>query len=155
MIDLRHRGLVRSIGVSNFTQEFLERLVQETGVVPAVNQVELHPYFPNQALRAYHDTIGTRTQSWSPLGKNSPLLSEPLLVDLAHAHNVSVAQVVLRWHVQLGSIPIPMSGDPQHQLTNIDVFSFSLSDDEIAMIDSLSEHGFRIGGEDPNSHEEM
>jgi len=153
MIELRERGLVRSIGVSNFTEQMLTRLIDETGVTPAVNQVELHPYFPQGALRAFHAAHGIRTESWSPLARRSELLQEQVLHELAEIHGVTPTQVVLRWHVQLGSTPIPKSADADRQRENADVFGFALSDDQVAAISAL-ERG-RLWDGDPNTHEEM
>jgi diketogulonate reductase-like aldo/keto reductase len=153
MIALRDEGLVRSVGVSNFTEPMLQRLIDETGVVPAVNQVELHPYFPQGALRAFHAEHGIRTESWSPLARRSELLTEPLLRDLAAAYQVSPTQVVLRWHVQLGATPIPKSADPDRQRENADVFGFTL-DDEHAQAISALERG-RLWDGDPDTHEEF
>jgi 2,5-diketo-D-gluconate reductase A len=153
MIDLRASGLVRSIGVSNFTEEMLTRLIDETGVTPAVNQVELHPYFPQGALRAFHAAHGIRTESWSPLARRSELLREPVLHELAGVHGVTPTQVVLRWHVQLGSTPIPKSADPVRQRENADVFGFALTSDDVEAISAL-ERG-RLWDGDPNTHEEM
>jgi diketogulonate reductase-like aldo/keto reductase len=155
MIELRDRGLVRTIGVSNFTQEFLTRLLSETGELPAVNQVELHPYFPQQKLRAFHEQHGILTQAWSPLGKNSPVLSEPVVTAAAAAHGVTPAQVVLRWHVQLGSVPLPKSRTQQRQRENIGVFGFELSAHEIAAITALGRPDGRLFDGDPNRHEEQ
>ncbi|PZU41561.1 MAG: aldo/keto reductase [Microbacterium sp.] len=153
MLDLRERGLVRSVGVSNFTVPMLERLIDETGVVPAVNQVELHPYFPQAALRAFHAEHGIRTESWSPLARRSELLTEPLLRDLAAVHGVTPTQIVLRWHVELGSTAIPKSGDADRQRENADVFGFALDADEVAAIAAL-ERG-RLWNGDPDTHEEF
>lgn len=153
MIHLRDEGLLRSIGVSNFTIGMLDRLVDETGVVPAANQVELHPYFPQAELRAYHAAHGIRTESWSPLAKRSELLSETLIQELAGLHGVTPSQLVLRWHVELASTPIPKSGDAERQRENADIFGFSLDDDEVASISAL-ERG-RLWGGDPETHEEF
>jgi 2,5-diketo-D-gluconate reductase A len=153
MIELRERGLVRSIGVSNFTEQMLTRLIDETGVTPAVNQVELHPYFPQGALRAFHAAHGIRTESWSPLARRSELLQEQVLHELAEIHGVTPTQVVLRWHVQLGSTPIPKSADADRQRENADVFGFALTDDQVAAISAL-ERG-RLWDGDPNTHEEQ
>ncbi|MGA0568719.1 aldo/keto reductase [Rathayibacter sp. KR2-224] len=155
MIDLRDRGLVRTIGVSNFTEEFLTRLQRETGELPAVNQVELHPYFPQERLREFHEQHGIATEAWSPLGKNSPVLSEPAIADAAAAHGVTPAQVVLRWHVQLNSVPLPKSGGVERQNENIDIFGFELSEDEVAAITALGKPDGRLFGGDPNHHEEQ
>ncbi|WP_349428656.1 aldo/keto reductase [Microbacterium sp. LWS13-1.2] len=153
MIDARDQGLVRSIGVSNFTEDQLTELIEETGVAPAVNQVELHPYFPQEALRAFHRTHGIRTESWSPLARRSELLTEQLIQELATVHDVTPTQVVLRWHTQLGSTPIPKSADPDRQRENADVFGFTLTDDQVAVISAL-ERG-RLWDGDPLTHEEM
>lgn len=155
MIELRDRGLVRSIGVSNFTEEFLSRLIDETGVTPAVNQIELHPYFPQIKLRGFHVANGIVTEAWSPLGKNSPVLAEPTIRAAAAAHGVTPAQVVLRWHVQLDSVPIPKSGDPARQKQNLDIFGYELSADEVAAITALGRSDGRLFDGDPNVHEEM
>nr|WP_274637139.1 aldo/keto reductase [Microbacterium bovistercoris] len=153
MIRLREDGLVRSIGVSNFTEEMLTELIDETGVTPAVNQVELHPYFGQSALRAFHAAHGIRTESWSPLTRRGELLSEQVVTEVAAAHAVSPTQAVLRWHVQLGATPIPKSAHAGRQRENADVFSFALTDDEVAALSGL-ERG-RLGDMDPRTHEEM
>ncbi|MDT7705285.1 MAG: 2,5-diketo-D-gluconate reductase [Pseudonocardiales bacterium] len=152
MIALRDEGLVRTIGVSNFTEAHLTRLVDETGVVPAVNQVEMHPFFPQHDLRAFHATLGIVTESWSPMGRGE-LLTHPVATGIADAHGVTPAQVVLRWHVQLGAVPIPKSADPQRQRTNLDLFGFALDDAQVAALSGL-ERG-RIWGQDPATHEEF
>ena len=153
MIDARERGLVRSIGVSNFTEPMLTELIERTGVTPAVNQVELHPYFPQTALRAFHAEHGIRTESWSPLARRSELLTEQIIHELAVVHDVSPTQVVLRWHVELESTPIPKSADADRQRENADVFGFSLPEAHVAAISAL-ERG-RLWGADPDTHEEM
>lgn len=153
MIHLRDEGLLRSIGVSNFTPQMLDRLAQETGVVPAVNQVELHPYFPQDELRSYHAEHGIRTESWSPLAKRSELLNESIVQELAEVHRVTPSQVVLRWHVEIGSTPIPKSGDPDRQRENADIFGFSLDAEDVAAISAL-ERG-RLWDGDPETHEEF
>ncbi|WP_425556939.1 aldo/keto reductase [Frondihabitans cladoniiphilus] len=150
---LREEGLVTSIGVSNFTKEHLERVRDETGIVPAVNQVELHPYFPQAALRAVHADLGIVTESWSPIGKQSELLTEDVILEVAKAHEVSPTQVVVRWHVQIGAIPLPKSGDAGRQRENLDVFGFELTDEEVARISGL-ERG-RLWDGDPETHEEF
>jgi diketogulonate reductase-like aldo/keto reductase len=150
---LQDDGLVTSIGVSNFTPAHLQRVIDEVGVTPAVNQVELHPYFPQGELRAFHEAHGIVTESWSPIGKKSDLLSEKVILDTASAHGVSPTQVVIRWHVQIGAVPVPKSQDPGRQRENLDVFGFELSPDEMAAIATL-EKG-RIWGADPDTHEEF
>jgi len=153
MIELRDQGLVRSIGVSNFTIEQLTRLADETGVVPAVNQVELHPRFPQAELRAFHTAHGIVTESWSPLGNRSEITAEPVITRIAADHGVTATQAVLRWHVQLGAIPIPKSANPERQQENIDLFGFELDDAEVSAISAL-ESG-RLWGGDPDTHEEF
>lgn len=153
MLALRDDGKVGSVGVSNFTERMLAELIEQTGVAPAVNQVEMHPYFPQQALRAFHAANGIRTESWSPLARRSELLTERVIADVAAAHGVTPTQAVLRWHVQLSSTPIPKSADPGRQVQNADVFGFSLTDDEVAAISAL-ERG-RLWDGDPDTHEEM
>ncbi|UIP57662.1 aldo/keto reductase [Agromyces marinus] len=153
MIKLRERGVVRSIGVSNFTAEMLERLGSETGLMPVVNQVELHPYFSQAELRAFHAEHGIRTESWSPLAKRTELLAEHALVEIAARHGVTTAQVVLAWHLALGAVPIPKSADAARRRENLDVFGIELAQDEIDAISAL-ERG-RIWGGDPESHEEL
>nr|WP_202477226.1 aldo/keto reductase [Streptomyces sp. SID5470] len=152
MIKLREDGLVRSIGVSNFTPSHIERLEKETGVLPSVNQIELHPLLPQDELRAFHAGKGIVTESWSPLGRGSDLLDDPAVASAAEAHGVTPGQVILRWHVQLGALPIPKSGDPERQRANLDVFGFELSEAEMAAIGDR-EHR-RLGG-DPEVHEEF
>ena len=155
LVQLQKDGLVRSIGVSNFTEEHLTRIIDDTGVTPAVNQVELHPRFPQVELREVHERLGIRTEAWSPLGKRRAPLDEDAVTAAATAHGVSPGQVILRWHVQLGSLPIPKSADPARQAQNLDVFGFELDDEEVAAISALGEPDGRLFGGDPDTHEEM
>lgn len=152
MIAARDAGKVRSIGVSNFTEAHLRRLADETGVLPAVNQVEMHPYFPQDGLRAFHDEHGIVTEAWSPLGRRSDLLDNDTLAGLARDKGVSVTRLVLAWHRALGSVPLPKAASREHQAENLDVAGIELTDDEVAAVSAL-ERG-RIGG-DPDHHEEM
>jgi len=145
---LKADGKARSIGVSNFTVEHLERLAERTGTVPAVNQIELHPQFPQAALRAYHAEHGIATEAWSPIGQGGDLLQDGRLRALADEHGRSPAQVVLRWHIQLGNIVFPKSVTPERIRENIDVFDFELSADDMAVVDGL-DTGTRKGP-DPN-----
>lgn len=153
LIELRRRGLVKSIGVSNFTAEMLTELVEKTGVTPAVNQVELPPYFPQTELVAFHRSIGVQTESWSPLYRDQGLFDEAPIAEAAAAHGVTPAQVVLRWHIEIGSIPIPKSANPERQRLNADVFELELTPAEVAAISGL-ERG-RMKDRDPLTHEEM
>ncbi|MFJ2435687.1 aldo/keto reductase [Streptomyces anulatus] len=152
MIRLREDGLVRSIGVSNFTATHLERLERETGVLPSVNQIEMHPLLPQEELRAVHAAKGIVTESWSPLARGREVLEDPSIVAIAEDHGVSPGQVVLRWHTQLGAVPIPKSADPGRQRENLDLFGFELTAQELTTIASGRQR--RLGG-DPESHEEF
>lgn len=155
LIDAKERGLVRSIGVSNFLPEHLDRLIDDTGVAPSVNQIELHPYFPQRRQRGADNVRGIRTQSWSPLGRASAVLKEPEVVDIAQQHGKSVAQVIVRWHIQLGSIPIPKSAHPARQEENIDVFDFELTSAQMATISGLGREDGRTEEQDPAVYEEF
>ncbi|KAF3463715.1 aldo/keto reductase [Streptomyces sp. Tu 3180] len=152
MIRLREDGLVRSIGVSNFTPAHIERLEKETGVLPSVNQVELHPFFPQEELRAHHADKGVLVESWSPLGRGSRLLDDLAVAAVAEAHGVTPAQAVLRWHIQLGALPVPKSSDPERQRANLDVFGFEL---DAAQMRTLTDRAHRRIGGDPEVHEEF
>ena len=152
-VELKERGLVRSIGVSNFTPAHLTRLKDETGVLPVVNQVELHPTFAQADLRAFHAEHGIVTESWSPLGTREQLMQDPAVVAAAEAHDVTPTQAVLRWHVQSGALPIPRSTDPERQRQNLDVFGFELTEEEVRAIGSGPQS--RLWDGDPDTHEEM
>ena len=152
-VELRERGLARSIGVSNFTPAQIERLERETGVLPAVNQIEMHPDFAQAPLRAWLSGRGIVAQAWSPLGAGSSLLSDPAIGAIARARGRTPAQVVLRWHLQAGAVPIPKSSDPRRLAQNLDVFGFALDDAEMAALAAL-DRGHRQGG-DPDVYVEM
>ena len=153
MIELQKQGRVTSIGVSNFTAEFIERLEAETGVLPAVNQIELHPRFSQPEMRAFHASKGIVTQSWSPLARRKEVTGEPVIVRLAAEHGKTPTQVVLRWHYQIGALPIPKSADAGRQRENIDIFDFELTADDVAAVATLESQ--RLWGGDPLTHEEM
>ncbi|MFJ4438465.1 aldo/keto reductase [Streptomyces sp. NPDC088923] len=138
-------GRTRAIGVSNFTPAHLARLIEETSVIPAVNQIELHPHLQQGESRAYHGEQGIATEAWSPLGQGKGLLEVPALVAIAQKHGRTPAQVVLRWHVQLGNVVIPKSVTPSRIKENIDVFSFELDEEDMAAIRALNEE-HRLGG---------
>ena len=142
-IDLQSAGLVRAIGVSNFQPPHLERLVGETGVTPAINQVELHPYFQQVGLRREHDRLGIVTEAWSPLGQGLEL-DDPVIVEIAAAHSRTPAQAIIRWHLQLGNVVIPKSVTPERIAENFDVFDFHLADADMDAIRAL-DAGRRIG----------
>jgi 2,5-diketo-D-gluconate reductase A len=137
-------GRVHSIGVSNFTVEHLSRLLDVASVVPAVNQVELHPGFTQDELRVLHDKHDIVTESWSPLGRDNGLLEQDAVVTIAAAHGRTPAQVVLRWHLQLGLVVIPKSTHAERIRENFDVFDFSLTDEEMAALSALTSPG-RVG----------
>ncbi|WP_092804823.1 aldo/keto reductase [Rhodococcus globerulus] len=149
-------GKVRAIGVSNFMPEHLDRLLTETSVVPAVNQIELHPYFQQKELQRLHAEHGIVTQAWSPIGGitsygggEKSTFDDPTLLDIAAQHGKSAAQVMLRWHLQQGRSVIPKSTKPTRIAENFDVFDFDLTSDQLAAIDAL-DTGVR-GGPDPDS----
>ncbi|WP_066097929.1 aldo/keto reductase [Xanthomonas massiliensis] len=144
LIEARAQGKARSIGVSNFRIEDLERLVQATGVVPAVNQIELHPRLQQGELRAWHAAHGIVTESWSPLARGNDLLGKPLLAAIAARHGKTVAQVILRWHIQLGLVVFPKSVHAGRLAENLDIFDFALSAEDMAAIATL-DAGARIG----------
>jgi diketogulonate reductase-like aldo/keto reductase len=155
LVDLQKEGLVRSVGVSNFTEAHLRRAIEETGVTPAVNQIELHPYFPQPEMQRVHDDLGVVTESWSPLGKRQAPFSEPPVAAAAERHGVTPGQVILRWQLQQGNLPIPKSATPSRQRENLDVLGFELTDDEMAAITGLTRPDGRLFGGDPDTHEEM
>ena len=155
LITARDRGLVRAIGVSNFLPSHIDRLIEETGVTPAVNQIELHPYFPQAEQREYHAEHGIVTQAWCPIGRAGDLLTDPLLGAIGARYGASPAQVILRWHLQLGVVPIPKSSSPERQYENLDLFGFDLTDEEMAEITALGRPDGRLFGLDPATHEEF
>lgn len=132
-------GRVRAIGVSNFLPEHLERLTGETSVVPAVNQIELHPHLQQAAAREWHAERGIATEAYSPLGSGKGILEIPAIVAIAQKHHRTPAQVVLRWHLQLGNVVIPKSVTPSRIKENIDVFGFTLDAEDLAAIGALNE----------------
>jgi diketogulonate reductase-like aldo/keto reductase len=137
-------GRARAIGVSNFHPEHLEELISATSVIPAVNQIELHPHLQQHAARAYHTRQGIATEAWSPLGQGKGLLEVPALVAISRKHGRTPAQIVLRWHLQLGNLVIPKSVTPSRIKENIEVFDFSLDVEDMAAISALDE-GRRLG----------
>jgi 2,5-diketo-D-gluconate reductase A len=142
-IDLKAEGLVRSIGVSNFQPAHLERVIDETGVTPTVNQVELHPRFQQVGLRRVHADLGIVTEAWSPLAQGA-VLDDPVITQIAKTHDKTPGQVVIRWHLQLGNVVIPKSVTPERILENIDVFDFVLTDEDMAAVEAL-DAGERTG----------
>lgn len=158
LVDARSDGEVRSVGVSNFERPHLEAIIDATGVAPAVDQVELHPHFPQAELRELNASLGICTESWSPLGLGRrTLLAEPSIASIASGHDVSPAQIVLRWHHQLGCLPVPRSSNAQRQAANFDIGGFALSEEEMVRIGELGRpDGPRYGrlwGGDPATEE--
>ena len=155
LIDARERGLVRQIGVSNFLPEHLERIEDATGVRPVVNQIELHPRFPQTEAVEYHRKHGIVTEAWSPLGRAGDILDDPVIVDVAQAHGISAAQAVLAWHASRGVVAIPKAATPEHQALNLIASGVPLTPDEVAAITALGVPDGRLFGADPRTHEEL
>jgi diketogulonate reductase-like aldo/keto reductase len=143
LCDLKAEGHVRSIGVSNFKAEHLERIIDATGVVPAVNQIELHPRLQQAELRRFHSEHGVVTEAWAPLGRGE-LLDDPVIEEIATSHDRTPAQVVLRWHIQLGNVAIPKSVTPSRIEENFQLFEFELTDEEMRRLSEL-DRGERTG----------
>ncbi|MFD7097251.1 aldo/keto reductase [Streptomyces xanthophaeus] len=145
--EIAASGRAKAVGVSNFRPADLDRLAGVSALVPAVNQIELHPLFPQAELRALHAERGIATEAWSPLGQGKELLTLPAVTAIAAKHGRSAAQVVLRWHLQLGNVAIPKSVTPERIRENLDVFGFELDAADIAALDALGagSAGRRIG----------
>jgi 2,5-diketo-D-gluconate reductase A len=154
MEELLAEGKTRSIGVSNFLAEHLDRLAAETRTVPAINQIELHPRLPQRQQREDNARRGIIVQSWSPLERAGAVLDEPVLARIGSRYGKTPVQVILRWHVQLGLVPIPKSGNVDRLRQNLEVFDFELDDADLAEIAAL-EDGSQVSGLDPRTHEEF
>lgn len=146
LIRLREEGKARSIGVSNFEGTYVDELIAETGVTPAINQIQLHPRFQQQQMRAHMARLGVVTESWSPLGQGQ-VLADPVIADIAARHGKSPAQVIIRWHLDLGLVVIPKSVTPSRIAENFNVFDFTLSDADKAAIAGLDAADGRIGSD--------
>ena len=144
MLELQGEGRVRSVGVCNFQVPHLQRLLDETGVLPSVNQVELSPYLQQRELRAFHAEHGIVTEAWSPLAVRAGLLDDPVVRDLAAKHSVTPAQLVLRWHVELGNVVLTRSVTPVRIAENIEIFGSRLGDDDLGALAGL-DRGTRTG----------
>ncbi|ANQ81613.1 TPA: aldo/keto reductase [Staphylococcus pseudintermedius] len=155
MIVAQKSGLVRHIGVCNFLPEHIEQLEKETGVLPAINQIELHPYFNQKEMIAYHEEKGILTQAWSPLGRDNGVMEEPALKQLSSKYDKTVAQVILRWHIQNGVMPIPKATSSKRQLENFDIFDFHITDEDLQAIDQLTRADGRRKNQDPAVYEEF
>ena len=154
MAEMLDEGKIRAVGVSNFLPEHFDRLAAESSVVPAVNQIELHPWLPQREQRADDDRRGIVTQSWSPLARGGDLLEEPVFATIGDRYGRTPGQVILRWHVQLRLVPIPKSGNAERLRQNLEVFDFELTEDDMAEIDTVADSN-RGSGLDPRTHEEF
>lgn len=155
LVDAKKFGLIRSIGVSNFLPEHLDRLEKETGVMPSINQIELHPYFNQKEQRKYDQEHNIMTQDWSPLGRASQMLQDETLKQIAEKYNKNVGQLILKWELQLGTLPIPKSSTPKRQAGNIDIFDFEISKEDMETINGLTKEDGRTHDQDPAVYEEF
>jgi diketogulonate reductase-like aldo/keto reductase len=154
LVDAQQRGVVRQIGVSNFLPEHLERIERETGVRPVVNQIEVHPYFPQSEQLAYHREHGILTEAWSPLGRAKELLDEDVIREVAASHGITPAQTVLAWHVARGTVSIPKASSLEHQVANLAAAEVALDEAEVLAITGLGRADGRLFDADPAHHEE-
>lgn len=155
LIDAKKFGLVREIGVCNFLPPYLDKLEQETGIIPVINQIELHPYFNQQEQRAYDTKHNILTEDWSPLGRASLMLKNPILNKLANKYNKNVGQLILRWEIQLGTLPIPKASNDKNQLGNLNIFDFKIDNNDMETINSLTQPNGRTHNQDPAVYEEF
>jgi len=155
LIQAQKFGLVKSIGVCNFLPEHIERLKKETNILPVVNQVELHPYFNQQELREYNNTQNILTQAWSPLGRASAILKKPVLVELAKKYHKNIGQLVLKWEISLGVLPIPKASSYARQKGNLDLFDFEISSSDMQRINDLTKPDGRTNNQDPAVYQEF
>ena len=150
LIELKKQGKVRSIGVSNFPQAQLREIIADTGVTPAIHQIELHPYFSQEELRKVHEELGIVTEAWSPLGQGGEILKDPVIVEIAGKHGISPAQAVLAWHLAKGIVAIPKSVTPARIAENFTAANVTLDTADIAAIDGLTRKDGRIGPDPQN-----
>ena len=155
LVEAQQRGTVRQIGVSNFLPEHLDRIENETGVRPVVNQIEVHPYFPQVEALALHAERGILTEAWSPLGRAKEVLDEPVIIEVAETHGITPAQAVLAWHVARGTVAIPKASSEAHQQANLQAASVVLESAEVDAITALGRPDGRLFDADPATHEEM
>lgn len=155
LIAAQKKGLVRSIGVCNFMPEHIERLESETGVLPVVNQIEMHPYFNQAEQRAYDARKGIVTEAWSPLSRGRTVIYDETLQKIADAKHKTVAQIILRWHYECGVIAIPKAASTSHQRDNLAIFDFELTEEEMRVINSLTQQEGRIDNQHPREYEEF
>lgn len=155
LIDAQKNGLVRSIGVSNFLPEHIDRLEKETGVLPVINQIELHPNFNQQQQRKYDRSKKIVTEAWSPLGRASEILQNATIRKIAAKYGKSIPQIILRWEVQLDVLPIPKASHSARQIDNLNVFDFTLSDEDMTVMNNLTRADGRLKDQDPADYEEF
>ncbi len=160
LLDAQRFGLIRSVGVSNFLPEHLEKIAKETGVLPVVNQIELHPLLSKTDQRAYNAERHIQVEAWSPLGgtgseNHHSMLNDPVLLALAEKYHKNVGQIILRWEHQLGVLPLPLSRNPQRQASNLAIFDFALTPAEVAQITALDDETVQKNAADPREHEEL
>ncbi|MFE6647596.1 aldo/keto reductase, partial [Nocardioides sp. NPDC057772] len=151
LVGLREEGLTTSIGVSNFQPDHLDKIVAETGVAPAVNQIEVHPYFANEAARAATQAHGAQVEAWSPLGQGGGELTDPVVAEIASAHGKSPAQVLLRWQIDRGDIVFPKSVRRERLEENLAIFDFELSTDQVAALAALDKGEAGRTGPNPDT----
>lgn len=155
LIDAKRWGWVRSIGVCNFLPEHIDRLEKETNELPVVNQIELHPYFNQATQREFDTSKKIITQAWSPLGRASEILTNPVIGDIAKHHQKSIPQIILRWQVQLGVLPIPKASHLSRQEQNLHVFDFELTSEEMSIVAALTQPNGRLKNQDPAVYQEF
>lgn len=155
LVRAQKLGLIRSIGVSNFEPEHLDTIIEETGVTPAVNQIEIHPYWVQERMLKANKERGILTEAWSPLGRGNDALKETVIAELAEKHGKTPAQIILRWHAERDILPIPKSRNLIHQRENLAIFDFELTQEEVGRINLLEKADGRIDDQDPNEYEEF
>ena len=155
LVEAQKRGWVKSIGVCNFLPAHLEKIIAESGVTPCINQIELHPYFPQHEQLAWDKAHGIVTQAWSPIGRGNDMAKDPVLQQIADRVGRSVVQVILRWHHQLGAVPLPKASSVQRQQENLALFDFELTPADMAAIASLAKPDGRTADQDPAHYEEF
>ncbi|RUQ21285.1 aldo/keto reductase [Kocuria sp. HSID16901] len=147
MIELQKQGKVVSIGVSNFPEEQLREIIRETGVTPAIHQIELHPYFNQSKMRQVNEELGIKTEAWSPLGQGGDVLKEKVIGDIAERHGATAGQVVIAWHLAIGNVVIPKSVTPERIVENFEALNVRLTDDDVEAINGLTKADGRIGND--------
>lgn len=155
LVDLQARGLIRSVGVSNFLPEHLHTVIDQVGVTPSVNQIQVLPTWPQEDMVALDDELGIRTEAWSPIGRGGEVVDDPVVAGVAAEVGRTPVQVILRWHVQRGVVPLPKSANPERQAQNLDVFDFALSDAQMAALTQMARPDGRALDIDPSDHEEF